>query len=87
MEREFTKVVEDIFTYVGTQENILSVGRCKTRLRLNLKDKKKVDVGQFKKVEGILGIVETKEQFQIIIDPKRAKVLIQEFNEIYKINK
>ena len=87
MDVEFTKAIEDIFKFVGSQENILSVGRCKTRLRLNLKDNKKVDVGRFKNVEGVLGIVETKEQVQIIIEPPKANELIQKFKKAYEINK
>jgi len=87
MEKEFVKSVEDILSFIGSKENILSVGRSKTRLRLNLKDKKKVDIGQFKKVDGVLGIVETKEQFQIILEPQKAKVLIQEFNKVYELKK
>ena len=87
MVKEFTETVEAIFSLVGSEENVVSVSRCKTRLRLNLKDKKKVDIGQFKKVEGVLGVVETKEQFQIIIKPESAKDLIKEFNEFYNMKK
>ena len=87
MRKEFTKAVEDIFNLIGSEENVVSVSRCKTRLRLSLKDKKKVDIGQFKKVEGVLGVVETKDQFQIIKEPQIAKGLIQEFKEFYDIKK
>lgn len=84
MGEEFTKVIEEILNFVGSKENILSVGKSKTRLRLNLKDKNKVDVGQFKKVDEVLGIVETKDQFQIILKPQKATVLIQEFIRVIK---
>jgi len=81
MDMEVTKTVEDILNFIGTEKNILSVKRCKTRLRLNLKNKKIVDVGKFKRVDGVLGIVETKDQFQIILEPQKANGLIQEFNK------
>lgn len=85
MGTEFTNVTEEIFRIVGTKENILSVGKCMTRLRLKLKDKKKVDIGIIKGVEGILGVVETQEQLQLIIEPQKARGLINEFIQVYKI--
>ncbi|WP_238918983.1 PTS transporter subunit EIIB [Clostridium sp. YIM B02555] len=84
MNTELTKSAEDILGFIGYEDNIVSVGNCTTRLRLNLRDKRKVDVGQFKKVEGVLGIVETKEQLQIILEPKKAKNLITEFKKVYE---
>jgi len=85
MDVEITRIVENVVKFVGSEKNILAVKRCKTRLRLKLKDKKSVDIGQFKKLEYILGIVETKEQFQIIIESQKATELIQEFNRVYKM--
>ena len=85
MRSEITKSVEDIFSFLGYKENILSIRKCSTRLRLNLADNKIADIGQLKKVDGVLGIVETREQFQIIIHSRKAKSLINEFIKVYKI--
>ncbi|WP_026888432.1 PTS transporter subunit EIIB [Clostridium beijerinckii] len=84
---DFSKIARELFNLVGSEENILFVENCTTRLRLRLKDTKKVDVGILKKIEGVRGIVETREQFQIIIDSIVAKILISEFINIYKIKK
>jgi phosphotransferase system IIB component len=83
---EFTKVARKIFYTVGAKENILSIGSCITRLRLILKDKKNVDISTFKSLKGILGVVETSEQLQIIMEPRKAKKIINEFIKISGVN-
>ena len=87
MTTDFSKIARDIFNLIGSEENVLFVENCMTRLRVRLKDTKKVDVGILKNIEGVRGIVETREQFQIIIDSIVAKRLIGEFINIYKTRK
>ncbi len=82
MSAEFTKVARKIFNTVGAKENILSIENCITRLRLILRDKKSVDISTFKSLKGILGVVETSEQLQIIMEPRKAKRIINEFIKI-----
>lgn len=79
---EFTKVARKIFNTVGAKENILSIENCITRLRLILRDKKSVDISTFKSLKGILGVVETSGQLQIIMEPRKAKRIINEFIKI-----
>ncbi|WP_297423114.1 PTS transporter subunit EIIB [Clostridium sp.] len=79
MSIELYKAARDIFKFVGPTENIISVGECSTRLRLNLKDKKKVDIGFLRMVEGVLGVVETHEQLQIIFRYNNVNELKNEF--------
>ncbi len=86
MSAEFTKVAKNIFHTVGANENILSVENCITRLRLVLRDKKSVDISTFKSLRGILGVVETTEQLQIIMEPRKAKRIINEFIKISGVN-
>ncbi|MBN7574232.1 MULTISPECIES: PTS transporter subunit EIIB [Clostridium] len=87
MNTDFDKIARELFDLVGSEENILFVENCMTRLRLRLKDTKKVDVGILKKIESVRGVVETREQFQIIIDNTVAKILISEFINIYRTRK
>ncbi len=49
MNTDFDKIARELFDLVGSEENILFVENCMTRLRLRLKDTKKVDVGILKK--------------------------------------
>lgn len=46
---DFGKIARELFNLVGSEENILCVENCMTRLRLRLKDTKKVDVGILKR--------------------------------------
>jgi phosphotransferase system IIB component len=87
MNIEFNKAAEEIFNFVGSKENILSVGTCITRIRLNLRDNKKANIGSLKKVDGVLGVVETKEQFQIIIEHKKAEGIISNFTKILELSR
>lgn len=87
MGAEFTKAAEEILAFLGDVKNILSVEKCSSRLKLKLIDKNVVNVSKFKEVDGVLGVVETREQLQIVISPKKSKGLINEFNKIYNIKK
>ncbi len=82
MSEEITKIAEEIFKLVGPKENILSVKNCMSSLKLNLKDKKKVDVGVLKRVEDVRGIIETQDQLQIVILHKNSKDIIAEFIKV-----
>lgn len=64
---KYTEFSEQILANVGGKENITGAVHCMTRLRLNLKDKSKVDIDAVKKVPGALGAQFSGEQFQIII--------------------
>lgn len=87
MSAELSKMAEDIFKFVGPTENIVSVGNCTTRLRLNLRDKKKVNVGFLNRVDGVLGVVETTEQLQIILGHKVVNKLRTEFIKVSGVKK
>lgn len=62
--------VREIVRLVGGYENISSYTHCATRLRMELKDKKKVNEEELKKVQGVMGIVVKGVQIQIVIGPK-----------------
>ncbi|MGM9959750.1 MAG: PTS transporter subunit EIIC [Allobaculum sp.] len=64
---KYTEFSEQILANVGGKENITGAVHCMTRLRLNLKDKSKVDIDAVKKVPGALGAQFSGDQFQIII--------------------
>lgn len=87
MKSELAKSAENILNFLGCEENILSVENCITRLRLKLVDNKIVDISEFKKIDGVLGVVETRDQLQIIMHPAKANDLINEFFNAYKIKK
>ncbi|MBQ9327126.1 MAG: PTS transporter subunit EIIC [Solobacterium sp.] len=68
------KIAEDIVSAVGGVENINSATHCMTRLRLNLKDEKSVDDEVVKKIDGVLGVVHSGGQYQVIVGQNVPKV-------------
>ncbi len=63
------KTAQQILQFIGGEQNINNLFHCMTRLRFNLKDIKNVDVASLKEVEGVLGIQEANQEFQVIIGP------------------
>jgi len=51
---------------------IISVTTCMTRLRLSLSDKDKLNIADIKAIPGVLGVVDTAEQLQVIIGPGKV---------------
>ncbi len=56
-----------IIDAVGGTDNVQEVFHCVTRLRFYLNDLSRVDEEQLKSIEGVLGVVNTTEQLQVII--------------------
>ncbi len=73
--------VPDIIAALGGKENIAQAAHCITRLRVTTKDKSKIDEEALKGVSGVLGIVNTGEQTQIIIGPEVSNIY-REFVEL-----
>ncbi|MGN1277692.1 MAG: PTS transporter subunit EIIC [Floccifex sp.] len=71
---KYTEFCNQILENVGGKENISSAVHCMTRLRLNLKDKSKVNVEAVRGIKGALGAQFSGEQFQIIIGQHVSEV-------------
>ncbi|WP_431089895.1 beta-glucoside-specific PTS transporter subunit IIABC [Paenibacillus sp. 8b26] len=65
---------KEILTLVGGEENVEQVVHCMTRLRFNLHDDKKAQKEQLQKTEGVMGVMESGGQFQVIIGNDVANV-------------
>lgn len=61
------QIAEDVLAAVGGKDNVTRVTHCMTRLRLNLKDQSLADKDRITAVNGVLGVVKTGGQFQIVI--------------------
>lgn len=68
------KIAEDVLAAVGGKENVSSVTHCMTRLRFNLKDAGIPNEEEVKALKGVLGVVQTGGQYQIIIGQNVPKV-------------
>lgn len=66
------RIAREVLAAVGGKDNVVSVTHCMTRLRFNLK--KDPDVEDVKKINGVVGVVNSGGQFQVIIGTAVAKV-------------
>ncbi|HCB0568032.1 TPA: PTS beta-glucoside transporter subunit IIABC [Klebsiella quasipneumoniae subsp. similipneumoniae] len=64
---EYKALAQDILNRVGGKENIVSLFHCATRLRFKLKDNGKADAEGLKTNPGVIMVVESGGQFQVVI--------------------
>lgn len=72
----YQELGEKILTLVGGKENVAGLTHCATRLRFNLKDDGKAQTDKLKKTPGVLGVVMSGGQYQIVIG--------NDVNHVYK---
>lgn len=63
----YQQIAREIISGVGGQANIISVMHCATRLRFQLKDLKRADSERLKAYPGIIMVVVSGGQFQVVI--------------------
>lgn len=64
---KYKTLAGEILEGVGGSSNVNSVLHCATRLRFKLKDRKKADITALKNNPGIIMVVESGGQFQVVI--------------------
>jgi len=64
---KYKDLVEIIVKNVGGKENIISLTHCVTRLRFKLKDEKIANTELLKKTDGIVTVVQSGGQYQVVI--------------------
>ncbi|MBW9174020.1 PTS transporter subunit EIIC [Clostridium estertheticum] len=79
-------IAKNLVDLVGGKSNIISVINCMTRCRLKLKDSLKARIGEIKKSEGVLGIVETDGELQVIYGPGKVNKITEEVKKIIEKN-
>ncbi|MGD8192121.1 beta-glucoside-specific PTS transporter subunit IIABC [Brevibacillus ginsengisoli] len=72
---------KEIVHLVGGEQNISSLVHCATRLRFKLKDRAKADKAALQNLNGILSVVESGGQFQVVVGNHVGEV----YKEITKI--
>lgn len=77
----YNSLAKEILDLVGGQNNVASLTHCATRLRFTLKDNKKAKKAELQKVNGVLSVMESGGQFQVIIGNEVSYV----YKEINKI--
>ena len=64
---KYEKLAEDIIKNVGGKENVNSLNHCMTRLRFKLKDESKANTEILKNMDGIVSVVQSGGQYQVVI--------------------
>lgn len=77
----YIKSAKDILMYLGGSENISELTHCMTRLRIKVKDQSKIDKDLLRNTEGVITVVESMGQIQIVIGNKVTKF----YDEIIKL--
>ena len=66
-------LLRDILQAVGGAQNIAACGHCMTRLRLTLNHPEQVDLARLKSLPGVLGVIDSEAQLQIVLGPGKAQ--------------
>ncbi|QJT82217.1 beta-glucoside-specific PTS transporter subunit IIABC [Kosakonia sp. MUSA4] len=72
--RDYNKLASDILREVGGEENISNFSRCATRLRLVLNDTPATAKASIQSLPGVIAVVESGGQFQVVIGTHVAGV-------------
>ncbi|MFP7366243.1 beta-glucoside-specific PTS transporter subunit IIABC [Corynebacterium callunae] len=64
---DFPALAQDVLRLVGGEKNVSSVVHCATRLRFVLKDRSQADDAAIKRLPGVITVVESGGQFQVVI--------------------
>ena len=84
---DFKSIAKEILVNVGNEENIKDVIHCHTRLRFSLINFEKVNKDNLSKIEGVITVVESMDQLQVVIGSKVDKVYKELETMINKTNK
>ncbi|WLI75598.1 PTS N-acetylmuramic acid transporter subunit IIBC [Kosakonia sp. H02] len=76
------QLIAAILQMVGGEENIKSCGNCMTRLRLTLHNDALVDSAGIKALPGVLGVINSDDQLQIIVGPGKAQTAAEMMNAL-----
>lgn len=81
MSKKYQKLAESILELVGGKDNIDTNLTCMTRLRLKVKDDKKVQIDKLKQLDGVLGVVSA-DTLQIVLGPGTVTKVGEEFSKL-----
>ena len=76
-------IAEQVFAEVKNH-GIVDVVTCMTRLRITLSDTNSVNITKLKAVTGVLGVVSTDGQLQVIIGPGKVNQVFSKFEPLVK---
>lgn len=72
--KKYEQLAKNIIENVGGKENVASLAHCYTRLRFKLHDEKKANTEVLKAMEGVVTVVQSGGQYQVVIGNAVADV-------------
>ena len=72
----YESLSKDILQLVGGTTNITWAGHCATRLRINVKNISKVNKEHLQQLTGVIGVMQSGKQMQIVIGPDVANLFM-----------
>ena len=72
--KKYEELAKDIVKHVGGEENVVSLTHCITRLRFKLKDESKADTDYLKERDGVVTVMKSAGQYQVVIGNEVADV-------------
>ncbi|SHK24696.1 PTS system beta-glucoside-specific IIA component, Glc family /PTS system beta-glucoside-specific IIB component, Glc family /PTS system beta-glucoside-specific IIC component, Glc family [Selenomonas ruminantium] len=74
MMKKYEELAKDIVRHVGGEANVSCLSHCITRLRFKLKDESKADTEYLKAREGVVTVIQSGGQYQVVIGNEVADV-------------
>lgn len=71
---KYEQVADEVLRGVGGTDNVASVAHCATRLRFALKDHELADKAAVEAIRGVIAVVESGGQFQVVVGNTVGKV-------------
>lgn len=81
MAKNYATISRAIVDAIGGGNNVAAVTHCMTRLRFVLNDNRSVDTATLKKIPGVMGVVQSDNQCQVII----GNTVSQAYAEVLKL--
>lgn len=72
--KKYEQLAKTIIKDVGGEENVISLAHCITRLRFKLKDESKADTDALKALDGVVTVIKSGGQYQVVIGNEVADV-------------
>ncbi|MDF1494314.1 beta-glucoside-specific PTS transporter subunit IIABC [Caproiciproducens sp. CPB-2] len=79
--KNYKQTAADVLHLVGGKKNVVQLEHCSTRLRFTLVDPAKADTAALKKTPGVMGVISSGPQCQVVI----GNDVIEVYNELMKL--
>ena len=74
------EMIARILAHAGGAANVAQAGNCMTRLRLTLRDEGLADTAAIRQIDGVMGVIVSDEQFQVVLGPGKAQTAAEMMN-------